>query len=451
MRNETRGTAPSPAAGAAGRFRGSMRALRHRNFQLFFAGQAVSLIGTWMQIVAESWLVYRLTGSEVLLGFVGFAGQIPVFLIAPLGGAFADRHDRRRILVATQTSAMVLAMTLAVLTLTHRIVVWEVFALGAMLGVVNAFDIPTRQSFFVEIVGRDDLLNAIALNSAMFNGARIVGPAVAGILVASIGEGWCFFVNAISYLAVIAGLLAMRRAAVRVERAGASTFRRIAEGFRFAARTAPVRALLLLLGAVSLAGSPYAVLMPVFAEKILHSGARGLGLLMGASGVGALIGSIALAMRRQLRGLGNWVAYGAIAVGIALALFSLSKTFGLSMILLVPVGGAFMVTLGASNTLIQAMVPDALRGRVMAVYSMMFMGMAPFGALLAGALAGRIGAAHTVALGGGLCLVAGLAFLWRLPSLRGEARTLIRYAATPAPPPPEEIAGELTRRVTGDR
>jgi MFS family permease len=202
---------------------------------------------------------------------------------------------------------------------------------------------------------------------------------------------------------------------------------------------------------VSFAGSPYAVLMPVFAERILHSGARGLGLLMGASGVGALIGSIALATRRQLKGLGNWVAYGSMSVGVALALFSLSKTFGLSMVLLVPVGVAFMVTLGASNTLIQAMVPDALRGRVMAVYSMMFMGMAPFGALLAGAAAQRIGAAHTVALGGGICLIAGLVFRSRLPSLRGEARTLIRYAATPAPAPPEEIAGELTRQVTGDR
>lgn len=431
---------------AASRLREAARALRHRNFQLFFGGQAISLIGTWMQTVAESWLVYRLTGSEVLLGFVGFAGQIPVFLFAPFGGAFADRHDRRWILVGTQTTAMLLAMTLAILTLTHRVVVWEVFALGALLGVVNAFDIPTRQSFFVEIVGRDDLHNAIALNSSMFNGARIIGPAIAGILVATIGEGWCFFANAVSYLAVIVGLVAMRRAAPRVEPAVGSTFRRIAEGFRFAAKTRPVRSLLLLLAAVSLAGTPYAVLMPVFAEKILHSGARGLGLLMGASGLGALIGSIALAMRRQLRGLGSWVANAAIGVGIALALFSLSRTFGLSALLLVPVGGTFMVTLGSSNTLIQAMVPDSLRGRVMAVYSMMFMGMAPFGALLAGTLAGRIGAAHTVAAGGGLCFLAGLVFRWKLPSLRGEARTLIRYAATPAPAPPEELAGELTRR-----
>jgi MFS family permease len=298
-------------------------------------------------------------------------------------------------------------------------------------------------------VGREDLLNAIALNSSMFNGARVVGPAVAGILVASIGEGWCFFANAVSYVAVIAGLVAMRRprprAPVGAGAGGPSTFRRIAEGFRFSARTKPVRTLLLLLAAISFAGSPYAVLMPVFAEKILGQGARGLGILMGASGVGALAGSVALAMRRQLRGLGSWVAWASISVGIALALFSLSKTFWLSVVLLVPVGCSIMVAFASSNTLIQAMVPDALRGRVMAVYSMMLMGMAPFGALLAGTLASRIGAPATVAAGGALCTAAGITFRVLLPGLRGEARTLIRYAGAGAPAPPEEIAGELTR------
>jgi MFS family permease len=419
------------------RAREALRALKHRDFRLFFGGQAISLIGTWMQTVAESWLVYRLTGSEVLLGFVGFAGQVPVFLLAPFGGELADRHDRRWILVGTQSAAMLLALTLAILTLTGKIAVWEVFALGTLLGVVNAVDIPTRQSFFVEAVGREDLVNAIALNSSMFNAARIVGPAVAGILVASIGEGWCFFANAVSYVAVIAGLVAMRRARVRSAAQRASTLRRVAEGFRFSSRTAPVRAILLLLAVTSLAGTPYSVLMPVFAETILHAGARGLGILMAASGVGALIGSIALALRRQLRGLGNWVAWAAIALGLALPAFSLSKSFAASVLLLVPVGLAFMVTLGSANTLIQAMVPDALRGRVMAVYSMMFMGMAPFGALIAGALAGRIGAPHTVAAGGAIIFVAGAVFLWRLPSLRGEARTLIRFAASEPLPVPE--------------
>jgi len=443
MESEADAAREEASARPGERFEGAVRALKHRNFRLFFGGQAISLIGTWMQTVAESWLVFRLTGSEALLGFVGFAGQIPVFLLAPFGGAFADRHDRRWTLVGTQSSALVLAMTLAVLTLTGRIRVWEVFAIGALLGAVNALDIPTRQSFFVEIVGRDDLLNAIALNSSMFNGARIVGPAVAGILVASIGEGWCFFANAVSYIAVIAGLVAMRRPAPRHEPPVSSTFRRIAEGFRFSARTVPVRALLLLLAAVSLAGSPYAVLMPVFAEKILHQGARGLGILMAASGVGALGGSVALALRRRLRGLGSWVAWASIALGIALAAFAFSTTFWLSVVLLMPLGCAFMITLGASNTLIQAMVPDSLRGRVMAVYSMMIMGMAPFGALAAGTLAARIGALTTIAIGGAVCTLAGIVFRILLPGLRGEARTLIRYAGAGAPKPPEEIAGEL--------
>ena len=439
MMESAPGSSPSRPAE---RCQGAVRALRHRNFRLFFGGQAISLIGTWMQSVAESWLVFRLTGSETLLGFVGFAAQIPVFLLAPFGGAFADRNDRRWTLVATQTSAMVLALALAFLTLTGRIRVWEVFAIGAMLGTVNAFDIPTRQSFFVEIVGREDLLNAIALNSSMFNGARIVGPAVAGILVASIGEGWCFFANGVSYVAVIAGLVAMRRPPASRGVGGPSTFTRIAEGFRFSARTRPVRALLLLLAAVSLAGTPYAVLMPVFAEKVLHQGARGLGILMAASGVGALVGSVALAMRRQLRGLGSWVANASVGVGVSLVLFSFSRSFLLSVVLLLPLGCCFMVALGSSNTLIQAMVPDALRGRVMAVYSMMFMGMAPFGALLAGAVAGRIGAPRTVAIGGAVCAAAGLVFRVLLPSLRGEARTLIRGAGSPSPP--EELAGNLT-------
>ena len=415
----------------------ALRALRHRNFRLFFGGQAISLVGTWMQTVAESWLVYRLTGSEALLGFVGFAGQVPVFLLAPFGGELADRYDRRSILVGTQVSAMLLAMTLAILTLTGRVVVWEVFALATLLGIVNAVDIPTRQSFFAEAVGREDLVNAIALNSSMFNAARIVGPAVAGILVASIGEGWCFFANSVSYVAVIGGLIAMRRTRARPAAPTASTLRRIAEGFRFAARNSPVRAILLLLAVASLAGTPYSVLMPVFAERILHSGARGLGILMAASGIGALLGSVALALRRQLRGLGGWVGWAAVGLGLALPAFSFSKNFATSVLLLVPVGFGFMVTLGSANTLIQAMVPDALRGRVMAVYSMMFMGMAPFGALLAGALAGRIGAPHTVAAGGGVILVAGAIFLWLLPSLRGPARTLIRYAAAEPVPVPE--------------
>jgi MFS family permease len=344
------------------------RALRHRNFQLFFGGQLISLTGTWMQSVAQSWLVYRLTGSATLLGLVGFSSQIPVFLLAPLGGAAADRRNRHRILVATQTTAMVLAFILAILTLTHRIQVFHVFILAALLGLVNAFDIPARQAFVVEMVGKEDLTNAIALNSSMVNGARIIGPAIAGILVASIGEGWCFFCNGVSYIAVIAGLLMMSVDVPSRTPHEASAIADILEGFRFVGSSAPVRALMLLLGLVSLTGMPYAVLMPVFADRILHSGASGLGILMGASGFGAFLGAFSLAVRHGWRGLGSWVAYASAGFGLSLIAFSYSRWFWLSVLLLLPVGFSMMVEMAASNTLLQVMVPDHLRGRVMAVY-----------------------------------------------------------------------------------
>jgi MFS family permease len=429
----------------------ALRALRHRNFQLFFGGQLISLTGTWMQSVAQSWLVYRLTGSVVLLGFVGFAGQIPVFLLAPFGGAVADRRNRHRILVATQTASMLLAFALATLTLTGRITEAEIFTLAALLGLVNAFDIPARQAFVVDMVGKDDLINAIALNSSMVNGARIVGPAVAGILVASVGEGWCFFLNAVSYVAVICGLLMMRtKAQARVPLPG-SALANIAEGFAFVARTAPVRALLLLLGLVSLMGMPYAVLMPIFADKILGGGASSLGLLMGASGAGALVGALSLAMRRGVRGLGRWVAISSAGFGASLILFSFSRSFWLSAALLLPAGFSMMVEMASSNTLIQAMVPDALRGRVMAVYSMMFMGMAPIGALLAGVLANHLGAPRTVALGGAVCIVGAAAFGLRLPVLRDEARQIIVALQMTGGTPADETTGEGSAALVPQR
>jgi MFS family permease len=408
-----------------------LRAFRHRNYKLFFSGQIISLTGTWMQSVAESWLVFRLTGSSTLLGVSSFASQFPVFLLAPLGGAVADRHNRHRIIIITQICSMILPLTLAALTLTGRVKVWHVFTLAGCLGVVNAFDIPARQAFLVDMVGREDLVNAIALNSSMVNGARIVGPAVSGILVAVVGEGWCFLLNGISYLAVIAGLVMMQVAKRKSAARRHSPFADIAEGFTFVGRTAPVRALLLLLGVVSFSGMPYAVLMPVFAETVLHGGPRELGLLMGASGLGALGGALALATRNGIRGLGRWVAMSAGAFGVALVLFSLSRTFWLSM----------MVQMASSNTLVQSMVPDALRGRVMAVYSMMFMGMAPFGALFSGFMAERIGAAHTVAVGGVVCIAAAIVFASRLPGLRGEARELIIAQGLAGGTPPQEITG----------
>jgi MFS family permease len=423
------------------------RSLRHRNFQLFFGGQLISLTGTWMQSVAQSWLVYRLTGSATLLGVVGFCSQIPVFLLAPVGGAVADRRNRHRILITTQTAAMILAFVLAALTLTHHIQVIHVFILAACLGLINAFDIPARQAFVVEMVGKEDLTNAIALNSSMVNGARIVGPAIAGILVASIGEGWCFFLNGFSYIAVIAGLLLMQIARVAPAARKASAIADIFEGFQFVAGSPPVRALMLLLGLVSLTGMPYAVLMPVFADQILHRGSSGLGILMGASGFGAFLGAFSLAMRRGWRGLGTWVAYSSAGFGIALIAFGFSRWFLLSMVLLVPVGFSMMVEMASSNTLLQMMVPDELRGRVMAVYSMMFMGMAPIGALLAGSLAGRWGAPRTVAAGGAICAVGALIFRWRLPRLRSQARQLILALESAAGHPPEEATGDRVTSV----
>jgi MFS family permease len=260
--------------------RTTLRALRHRNFQLFFSGQFISLCGTWMQSIAQDWLVYRLTGSSWLLGVVAFAGQIPVLLLSPVAGIVADRRKRQYTVIATQTSSMLIALTLAALTLTHVVKVWEIIVLATSLGIVNAFDVPARQSFIIEMVGREDLLNAIALNSAMYNGARVIGPAIAGILVAWIGEGWCFFANGISYIAVITGLFMMRVTPRELERAG-SAFEKIIEGFRFVHHTKPVRAILFMVGLVSLATMPVMVLMPIFADRILHGGARGLGLLMG--------------------------------------------------------------------------------------------------------------------------------------------------------------------------
>ena len=417
----------------------TLRALRHRNFQLFFSGQLISLIGTWMQNIAQSWLVYRLTGSSLLLGAVGFAGQIPVFLIAPIGGATADRYNRHRVVIATQVASMLLAFVLAGLTLSGRVQVWHIFVLAALLGVVNSFDIPGRQSFLVDMVGKEDLMNAIALNSSMFNGARIVGPAIAGVLVASIGEGWCFFANGISYIAVIGGLLMMRVEAPRKLAVGSSPWEHIVEGFRFVMSAGPIRTLLLLLGLVSLVAMPYTVLMPVFADRILHGGARGLGILMGSTGIGALLGALTLASRSGLSGLGRWIALSCGGFGVFLILFSLSRSFWLSTALLVPVGFCMMLEMSSSNTLIQAMVPDELRGRVMAVYSMMFMGMAPFGALLAGALADRIGASVTVALGAIACVGGAILFGMRLPNLRVEARQLILAQATAGAEPSEEM------------
>lgn len=391
-----------------------------------------------MQSVAQAWLVYKMTNSALLLGSVGFASQFPVFLIAPFGGITADRVNRQRLVIATQILAMILAGILAALTLFHLVQVWHIFVLAGLLGVVNAFDIPGRQAFLVDMVGKEDLMNAIALNSSMFNGARVIGPAIAGILVARIGEGWCFAANSLSYIAVIVGLALMHvHCAPRASKH--SPIEDIIEGFRWVNQTQVIRALLLLIGLVSLVGMPYTVLMPIFADKILHGGARGLGILMGATGVGALFGALTLAAKTGVTGLGRWVAFSCASLGISLFCFSFSNSFWLSAVLLLPAGYSMMLQMACSNTLIQTMVPDQLRGRVMSVYSMMFMGMAPFGAFFGGALAHRIGAPITVAIGGVACVIGAIWFGRALPALRIEARRLIVAQGLAGGEPAQEL------------
>ena len=445
------------AEGRKLRWQAAGRALRHRNFQLFFSGQLISLTGTWMQTVAQSWLVYRLTGSGLKLGAVGFASQIPVFLFAPIGGIVADRSNRKHVVIGTQIASMLLAFILAALTISNAIEhrVWLIYVLAALLGVVNAFDLPGRQSFLVDMVGKEDLMNAIALNSSMFNGARVIGPAVAGVLVARLGEGWCFFANGVSYIAVIAGLMMMNVHAPARVSAETSPFEHIVEGFQFVNRTAPIRALMILLGVVSLCGMPYVVLMPLFADKILRGGGQELasligshdlgavrlGILMGVAGVGALLGALTLAVRTGVKGLGRWVSTCCAGFGISLMLFSFSRSFWLSVLLLLPVGYFVMLQMSSSNTLIQVMVPDVLRGRVMAVYSMMFMGMAPVGALLGGALADRLGPQLTVAIGGFASVLGAWWFTVQLPKIRVEARQLIMAQAAAGGEPSEMTAG----------
>jgi MFS family permease len=417
----------------------ALRAFRSRNYRLFVAGQLVSLIGTWMQSVAQSWLVYRLTGSAALLGLIGFAGQIPIFVLATLGGVIADRVNRHRVLIATQTVMMLLAFALSALTLEGAVRVWHIFVLASLLGIANAFDIPARQAFLVEMVGKEDIVNAIALSSSMMNGARIVGPAVAGMVVAAVGEGWCFLLNGVSYVAVIIALLLMRIDPRTDVHPGVSAWHSVVEGFSFAWHTRPVRVLLLLLGLVSIMGMPYTVLMPIIADRTLNGGPDAYGLLMSSSGTGALAGAAILTLRRHIRGLGRWIAVTSVGFGMSLILFSLSRRLWLSAALLVPAGFCMMVEMAASNTLIQSMVPDRLRGRVMAVYSMMFMGMAPMGALLAGALAAPLGAPTTVAIGGAVCILGGVLFGTQLP-LRGRPHELIVAQQVSAGLPADDAA-----------
>jgi len=399
------------------------RALKHRNYRLYFAGQGTSVVGTWITRVATSWLVYRLTGSAALLGLVGFAGQVPAFLLAPFAGVWIDRVNRYRLLLITQTFAMLQSFALAALALSGVIKVWHILALQLFQGCINAFDMPGRQTFLHQLVeDRADLPNAIALNSTMVNGARLLGPTIAGLLIAAFGVGWCFLVDGVSYLAVIASLLAMRLQPHLARAEATRLLHDLRDGVRYAAGFLPIRAILLLLALVSLTGMPYMVLMPVVAVKVLHGGPHTYGFLMGAIGAGAMIGAVYLASRTSVLGLGRVVPLAAMVFGTGLITFSLSRSFVLSMVLLVVAGGGFMVQMASSNTLLQTMVQEEMRGRVMSFYAMAFTGTTPFGSLLGGFLADRIGAPRTILFGGIACIVGGAAFLAILPKVRAAAR-----------------------------
>jgi MFS family permease len=401
------------------------RALYSRNYRLFFGGQGVSLIGTWMQQIAMSWLVYRLTHSAFLLGVIGFSSQICSFLFSPFAGVISDRWNRHRILIATQSLAMVQAFILATLTLTGIIAVHHLVILSFFLGFVNAFDMPTRQAFVVEMVEkREDLGNAIALNSFLFNGARLVGPSVAGILISILGEGMCFLLNGLSFLAVIIALLAMKIAPNRIEPERTRLWRGLKEGFAYAFGFPPIRSILFFLGWISLVGMANTTLMPVFAKDILHGGPQTYGFLMGAIGVGAIIGAIFLASRRSVLGLGRIITIALAIFGIGLISFSLSHLLWLSLLLLMLTGFGMMVHMASSNTILQTMVDDDKRGRVMSLYTMAFMGMAPFGSLAGGSLAGEIGAPYTLIIGGILCILGSFIFANKLPLIRKMVRPI---------------------------
>jgi MFS family permease len=439
-------TGNTPHKKAAG-LRQSLRALEHRNFRLFFGGQSISLIGTWMQRIALGWLVYRLTNSAFLLGAVGFSGQIPGFLLAPFAGVLADRWNRKKILLVTQTLSMIQALLLSVLVLTGTVTIWQIILLSLFLGIINSFDIPTRQSFMVEMVEeKRDLSNAIALNSSIVNSARLLGPSIAGLLIAAVGEGTCFLLNGLSYLAVIAALLAMRVKPDAAKPQPPRVWAGLKEGFTYAFGFSPIRAVLLLLGLMSLMGMPFTVLMPIFARDSLQGGPYALGFLMGASGLGALGGALYLASRKSVLGLGKLLPLSTAIFGAGLIAFSHSRILSLSLVLMLITGFGMIVEMAASNTVLQTIVDDDKRGRVMSFYAMSFMGMVPFGSLLSGFLASKIGAPDTLLIGGLACIAGAVAFAVKLPALRERARpTYVRMGIVPEVLTGIQSASELTR------
>jgi MFS family permease len=402
-----------------------LRALRHRNYRLFFGGQGISLIGTWMTRVATGWLVYRLTGSAFLLGLVSFAGQIPILFLGPFAGVWVDRWNRHRVLIITQILSMIESFALAGLALAGIITVEEVLLLNLFQGAVNAFDMPARQAFLVEMVeDHEDLGNAIALNSSLVNAARLIGPSIAGLIIAVVGEGYCFLVDGISYIAVIFSLFAMIVEVHEHARKHESVLSELREGWDYVRGFKPVWSILLLLALISLVGMPYTALMPIFAGRILHGGAHTLGFLMGAVGVGALIGAFRLAARRSVLGLGRLLPITAAGFGASLIAFAASRQQWLSLLLLVVTGYCFMQQMASSNTILQTIVENKKRGRVMSFYAMSFQGVAPFGSLIAGAAASRIGSPYTLMIGGALCVLGAALFAIQLPALRQLIRPI---------------------------
>jgi MFS family permease len=407
------------------KFKIIFRSFKYRNYRLFFSGQSISLIGTWIQRIAIPWLVYHLTGSAFLLGVVGFAGQIPVFILAPFAGVLTDRWNRYHILIGTQTAAMIQAMILTVLYFTGVIQVWHIILLAAFLGCINAFDVPSRQAFVVQMVdNKEDLGNAIALNSSMVNSARLLGPSIAGILIALAGEGICFLFNTLSFLFVIISLLLMKVSPRKINNQKKHVLRELKEGFSYAFGFAPIKYIILLLALVSLMGMPYSILMPVFAKVILHGDSHTFGFLMGATGLGALSGALYLASRKSVLGLGKIIPLAAATFGAGLITFSLSRFFFISLVLMIITGLGMMLQLASSNTLLQTIVDDDKRGRIMSFYTMAFSGAMPFGSFIAGGLANTIGAPNTILIGGSACILGAIIFAIRLPELRKIIRPM---------------------------
>ena len=397
----------------------TFRSLQYRNYLLFFSGQSISLIGTWTQRIATPWLVYRMTHSALLLGLVGFAGQLPTFLLSPYAGVITDRIDRYKVLLSTQVMAMIQAFILCILFFTHSIEVWQIIVLGIFLGMINAFDVPARQSLVIKMVdNKHDLGNAIALNSSMVNAARLIGPSIAGVLIAYFGEGYCFLINGISYLFVITTLLFITIKPDLKLAGEKNIFREFREGFSYTFGNITIRALILMLALVSLVGMPYTILMPIFAGKILHGSSHTFGFLMAATGIGALCGSLYMASRKTVAGLEKLIPVSTFIFGCGIIVFALSRNFYFSMFTLLFTGLGMIFQMASSNTIIQTIVDERKRGRVMSFYTMAFMGTAPFGSFLAGWSANLIGAPATLVVGGILCIAGSIAYLFVLPKIR---------------------------------